>query len=734
MKSLLSFSICFISTFNLIAQSIWSKLNYESSIKIENMYMSKIGDVALAMKDKDIIIEITKYGTELKNYEFNDVFYNPNTELYKDVFYNDKNALFIRYFIGGNHLYSIDKTNSKKILIKDYLVYLDKVKWDKNGTAYSYDFSAVSTFTSDWSKEKVIFMPVINQTSISNIFPYDELHNYIVVQSYNKYNYLYNLNRQTEKATLLWEDNLYLPRNNFIVTSSGTFIYGDNNGLYKNEGQGFVNIDFDSSVREANINLVSFDKKGNIIIQSNKDFYWSPDEGLSWTKLSKFHTDLKFTQIEVYDSSFAVALVTDQANHQSVFVNNQDNNSWNKLEINYNIRCMSNIIEANNGTLFANDDEDNGVGAGVLLKSYNQGRNWEPVEFEGKEIFSVFNKKGVLFGTSRERMFIYHPVISIDNGETWKNIEFPFKELSVFDQVILEPINDKILAFFSFTSTNKDTLIVLQSTDNGEHWNYLYNRKQSSDPKIRWRSIDKNDNIYDWTYIDLPVYVSNNYMLTHEIDHRFDSFKHLNYIYFNSDGSAFVVGSMNASFDYKLFKTTDFIHFDSLDVPFMKYFTFLNVDYYPLVFASSFDKGIWYSRDGGTSWQDYSDGLLLYPKNYSQFKDFTILQDSTAMTSICYDGLYKTSWKVNSSDLDIEPTGIFYPNPFHDILHLKYDDNIHLPFTLSIYDAQLKCIQKLQIINKDEIISIKSTIPSGILFYRLESNNRIIATGKLLKI
>ncbi|MBL0235100.1 MAG: hypothetical protein IPQ02_00345 [Saprospiraceae bacterium] len=87
---------------------------------------------------------------------------------------------------------------------------------------------------------------------------------------------------------------------------------------------------------------------------------------------------------------------------------NQDNNSWNKLEINYNIRCMSNIIEANNGTLFANDDEDNGVRAGVLLKSYNQGRNWEQVEFEGKEIFSVFNKNGVLFGTSRERMFIYH--------------------------------------------------------------------------------------------------------------------------------------------------------------------------------------------------------------------------------------------------------------------------------------------------------------------------------------
>ncbi|MBL0235099.1 MAG: hypothetical protein IPQ02_00340 [Saprospiraceae bacterium] len=53
------------------------------------------------------------------------------------------------------------------------------------------------------------------------------------------------------------------------MTSSGTFIYGDNNGLYKNEGQGFVNIDFDSSVREANINLVRFDKKGKIIIQSN---------------------------------------------------------------------------------------------------------------------------------------------------------------------------------------------------------------------------------------------------------------------------------------------------------------------------------------------------------------------------------------------------------------------------------------------------------------------------------
>ena len=86
MKSILFFLIFFISTCNLIAQSIWSKLNYESSIKIENMYMSKNGDVALALKDKDIIFELTKYGTNLNKYEFNDIFYNPSTSLFKDVF------------------------------------------------------------------------------------------------------------------------------------------------------------------------------------------------------------------------------------------------------------------------------------------------------------------------------------------------------------------------------------------------------------------------------------------------------------------------------------------------------------------------------------------------------------------------------------------------------------------------------------------------------------------------
>lgn len=733
MKSLLSFSICFISTFNLIAQSIWSKLNYESSIKIENMYMSKNGDVALAMKDKDIIIEITKYGTELKNYEFNDFFYNPNIELYKDVFYDDKNTLFIRYFFGGNHLYTFDKTNSKKILIQDYLVYLDKVKFDKNSNAYSYDYSAVSTFASDWSKEKVIFMPVINQTSISNIFPYDELHNYIVVQSYNKYNYLYNLNRQTEKAVLLWEDNFYLPRNNFIVTSSGTFIYGDNNGLYKNKGQGFANINFDSSITEANINWVSFDKKGNIIIQSNKDFYWSTDEGLSWTKLSKFHTDLKFTQIEVYDSSFAVALVTDEVYKQSVYVINQNNNSWNKLEINYNIRCMTNIIEANNGTLFANDDDVNFPnGAGVLLKSYNQGRNWEPVLFEGKEIFSVFNKKGILFGTSRERGFINYPVKSTDNGETWQNVSLPFKELKSFENFYIVPTKNKFLAFFS--NDPLDSLVVLQSRDDGLSWNYLYKINQASTHRVGWKAIDRNDYLYGWTFQETPVYVSKNYTETYEIDHRFDPFVRINHLYFNPDGSALVVGSMNSSYTNKLFKTSDFIHFDSLDVPFMVNFLFLNNEHYPFVIATSFDKGLWYSRDGGISWRDYSDGLVLYPKNYSYFTDFTILHDSTAMASICFDGIYKTSWKVSSTNLDIDPSGVFYPNPFHDNLKLKYDQNTQIPLTLSIYDAQLRCIQKLQIINKAEIISVKSTVPPGILFYRLESNNRIIATGKLLKI
>lgn len=730
MKSLLLFSICFISTCNLTAQSIWSKLNYESSIKIENMYMSKTGDVALAMKDKDIIIEITKYGTVLKNYEFNDFFYNPNTSLYKDVFYDDQNTLFIRYYSSGNSLYTIDKTNSKKILIKDYLVYLDKVKWDKNGIAYSNGFSEVSIFTADWSKEKVIYMPTMKQTYVGDIFPYETSHNYIVVKSFKDNVYLYNLNSQTEKINLVWNENVFVPQNKYIVTPSGTFIYGDANGLYKNEGQGFSNIDFDSTVREANIKRVSFDKKNNVIIQSNKDFYWSSDEGLSWIKLSKFHTDLNITQIEVYDSSFAVALVTDQANHQDVYVINQDNSSWNKLEINYSIRCMTNIIEANNGTLFANDDEDNGVG--VLLKSYNQGRNWEPVQFDGKEIFSVFNKNGVLFGTSRERMHIVYPVISKDNGETWQNVAMPYKELRFFEQFTIVPINNKFLAFFSNDAL--DTLIVLQSIDDGANWNYLYKLNQSKTHPVKWKAIDRNDNIYDWIFQDSSVYVSKNYGETYEIDHRFDSFNHINNVYFNADGSAFIIGNMNASYDNKLFKTTDFIHFDSLDVPFMMYFLFLNTDYYPFVFAASFDKGLWYSRDGGTSWQDYSDGLVLYPKNYSQFKDFTILHDSTAITSICYDGLYKTSWKVNSSDLDIDPKGKFYPNPFHDRLHLKYDDNLRLPLTLSIYDAQLKCVQKLQIINKDEIISIKSTIPSGILFYRLESNNRIIATGKLLKI
>ena len=214
MKLILLFPIYLVTSLNLIAQSIWSKLNYESSFKIENMYMSKNGDVALALKDKDIIFELTQYGTNLNKYEFNDFFYNPSTSLFKDVFYDDQNTLFVRYFFGGgNSLYTVNRNNSKKNLIKDYLVYLDKVKWDKNSTAYSYDYSAVSTFTSDWSKEKVIFMPVINQTSITNIFPYDELHNYIVVQSFKDNIYLYNLNRQTEKAILLWQDKFFLSRN-----------------------------------------------------------------------------------------------------------------------------------------------------------------------------------------------------------------------------------------------------------------------------------------------------------------------------------------------------------------------------------------------------------------------------------------------------------------------------------------------------------------------------------------
>jgi subtilisin family serine protease len=165
-----------------------------------------------------------------------------------------------------------------------------------------------------------------------------------------------------------------------------------------------------------------------------------------------------------------------------------------------------------------------------------------------------------------------------------------------------------------------------------------------------------------------------------------------------------------------------------------------------------------YKRDGGTStsspvvagiaallfqrypnanWQDIKDCILNHalvdslvtgtlPNNYWGYGKV----DAFAALTGC------TYLSAKNPDAPLVETVVF-PNPFNDATTIHYSflqNNFNSKSTLQIFNVIGEKIKSYSLTKKDGEVKINSSLGRGVYFFKFISGNKILKTGKLVKV
>jgi photosystem II stability/assembly factor-like uncharacterized protein len=731
--------IVIISLDQLYSQQYWSKITDDHSYHIDNIAINSRGDVALSLANKHVIIELTDKGKTMKEYAYsNDILIPEITS--KSILYDPSNNLELYNDLPLSSIYRISRENKnvqEKINLSSGL-YLSK--YDKLKNKYVAGYTGIVLYDSSWNYVREIYK---SNKFVHNLFLYGESNNFFTT-ALDTSSLIYQFNSTNFNLKLLDTIPFNLDRNRFVITSKGNLLFSYNKrGLFNYQFKQTSSLNYTDSSDYKYISFIQYGIDGNIYLLSEKDFYYSQDEGLTWKKLShlKYTLPFQINQLVIYDTSYAAALVNHYSNGDEVYKVGPEDKEWTKIDLSYNTRDFESLFYSEAGNLFGSDASIAYIRR-KLLKSEDLGKSWKILTYNNFNIILDDYFNGILYGIAVDSLQGQLGIYSKDEGNSWSPIEIPGYDDPDFYFFDLKKIGKKLIALAGrkqkYATDPEDLVNFYLSEDNGNSWQFLFKRMN---PAIIYDFIatDLNSNAYIKIYDSLEVsriYVSKDYGQTISLDTRFSDFTNFTSLIFNPDGSALFVASLHGA-QYKLYKTKDFKVFEELDCPFNENkpsITAMNTEKYPLVVACDFRKGIWYSKDSGSNWVEYNSGLEFYPKAYSIFKNFVFVENNRAIVSIANDGLYISNWPVETKDISNKThEEQIYFSSVNNELKLLGNVDINLPVQIDIYDSNGKLIHSNIINNSDTSISLND-IASGVFFVTIIKEGKLLSRAKFIKL
>jgi hypothetical protein len=737
-KIILYFTLIYLVPLN--GQSIWTKIMEDPSYRFDNFDMNDKGDIALSLANKYVIIELTERGNKIKEYPYSDKPYN-YIYVDKKVLYSHNGDLNIYDFF-SRQLLKISRKNSNIYKAYKNIYYIYSYYNDNYNNHYVNDLQSINLYDSLWNLKSELF----NSTGIIlGMYFYDDLNNYFLYETSNINVAVTKFNRKTYDTQKLF-DFPFGTGFAFVVTSDGRLL-SSKKGLFSNSKDQRIKIDYRDSSEFKFITFMSYGKDGNLYMRSDEDMYYSKDEGYHWQKLTHLSAKLpklqtrtlnKVPTFMVYDTSFAALLVNDLTENDGFYYIRAGDKDWQKLDLKFNTRYFNKLDYSKKKNLFASDNELNFI-EDKLLKSTDEGKTWEILKYQGRDISYHELINETIYGSSLDSIGRTIGIYSNDEGLTWSRTNVPGLDDRKFYFIYHFKIGKNILAKVGRQESNltpEDIAYYYLSEDNGNSWKYLYTQGLYTAEDSRKFDLNNNVYYYDWILGIDSLYISRDYGKTKEIDPRFSQFTGCYGLNFNQDGSVFILASKNKE-AVKLYKTSNYINFVELDCVWNKIGhngLILNNNYYPTVLGYDIEHGVWISQDGGHNWIEYNDGLKFLPEAFNLFKHSILLDDRRALLSINYDGLYKTSWPLNTTHFEVKNDKAFlHPNPFQNNLALSKTVDLTFPVQLRISDLHGKHVYS-QILNSyDELLQCHA-ITNGIYLAELIQHNNSIAKQKLVEL
>lgn len=721
----------------LFSQRIWQRLESMHNFQPEDIVLTSLGNVYMAVLGQNIILESSDQGKSWRNI-VNDTFkYNPfNTqkELYVDhqdslvEFLHSSGFLLPRYYDGTT--FYLDPLLFQNL--NAWKGINGNVKYDNEGSYFFIDNpTELKKYSKRWFESKKIFN---NGNKIRNYYVYKDSINYIITDINSTYE-IFKFNSLTGKSRLLTNGPPVSYSNDILITESGKVLTPTVSGLYlsTNEGLSFKLIKFDSLVNSrAQIHSLRFTLTGNILMLAGKDYYYSTDEGDHWNKLVAFNREIPdyflIEKLEVLDSQFAVMIIKDKCELKRTYLLSPLTKAWSPIEANISVLNMSNVFKDKIKRLYARDHLCD------VVFSDDESKTWDTYYIDGKILQEIIPaKSGSLFGITKIENMLYK---TIDNGSNWTLISDIDLGIPTIEIIGINPLFDQTLLIVGGirdpgTVAYKEYFYLI-TQDNGESWKLLPKETYPFIQTIVWNGQGK---LYSYGFKKKEVYSSLDLGQSWNVDHTFDGFDEIYTISFNNNGGLVIQGvyfgvrNVFVSFDGINFMPANGNYFNQTFVGFSEIS-------YPNIVAIAGTKGVYLSNDGGLNWEDVTSGITIYDSVVTLINSFYVDERNFAYLSIQYDGLYKSINPLVVSDKQINKRSdlVFYPNPFKDYLFIKclscnQDENI-----IEIFNSLGKLVMR-ELINKDLMkLHFSQELPPGLYTYKLMRSWGFYDSGTIFKL
>ncbi|MEP7197202.1 MAG: hypothetical protein ABI851_11840 [Saprospiraceae bacterium] len=600
------------------------------------------------------------------------------------------------------------------------------------GESFSVDFSSVYKYTINWkinSLNKLYF----NNYSANLFAPsfYVPDTNFILeyLPGSSKNNIL-NLNTNTAISIIVHSFDAPIKLGQFsILDRDGRFYIPTGQELYyfSDFGKNLIvplidtfSNGYISAFARGRIN------KELVIIKGDK-FYISYDDCKTWLKPISINKKLpqgRLTELVVWDSLHAIAVVMDGCTYEHLYFLDGRNREWKAF--NYNLIDNLNLSE------FEVDEKGNYLSVLNDCRRYvsiDKGLNWEliprvnnidnqsfPTDYT---YYQITEKKDLAF--YKDSLFT-----TDDYGKTWKGIS----KLPPKTKRMIYLGNGKFLIKSEPILPNAQYYM---SYDYGQTYELKFiDQGNQFDSNIF--ELDHNNNLISYSYIN--YFISMDDGKSWNIDDRFQG-REIRHLEYSNDGTYYMTTKINNIF--ALYSTNDFINFKNLTSGLGQFFniTFNVHKLQNKIILETYNKPdefkLYYSEDSGNQWNQINydiankrsdDRIALVNFSYLDTKNQLLI-------CLANDGLYSLSNPlIGAFDINQNNSIQISPQPVSEFINLAYDDAIHLD-NYWIYDSQGRSIRHSDLNHKQ--ISIQ-TLTEGVYILQLLDGNIVSWTGRFVKI
>ena len=433
--------------------------------------------------------------------------------------------------------------------------------------------------------------------------------------------------------------------------------------------------------------------------------YITKDGGNSFSKVEKKpHSNLK--DYPVFSKSSEGVKILGNWGQAGIFRSFDEGENWERIDKTFKWPNTKSIIKDNDGFLYAEIDDFN-----QYERSMDDGKSWNAFFInDSKNINKLAIDSENNFFAITDNGHVYR---SFDSGDNW---EFVY-QLNPFSHYgIKATLNDEILMY--------DRTHFLRSVDHGNNWILI-------DSTNTWGiARHPSGSLY---HLNGVLRRSDDSGISWDTMPKVPYFSYFPNIHIDIDGNVFVLGLDHSAGqpDYwYLYSSDNGVTFNVLSRPTSNPWHIATTSTGKIITSNS--KEIYISEGIDYPWKNINQGI----SSNSRISHLFVDKEDYIYVGMGNDVIYKSFVPASQiTSTEVEDKNLFAsvvsPNPFDDEFKLELENDFSSPLLFQLKNQNGSTVIEKPFTGKTLEIK-RNNLPSGIYFYSIYSDEKIIAAGKVI--